>query len=1573
MSQQIINLGSGPDTQTGDTVYSAFVKVNENFTELYTVFGNDGVSINANVVLANTITTAGTVTATNLFAYDYVITNGNVVASNFLFPNGAPYAPLTQPDWSNVSASLIPRPNATYNIGSSANVFSNAYIGNTVFINGGALTYNGNLFLNGVQIGGLNAVTYDSESGNLTIESSDGQDFVVDIGVGRSDNPTFANLTTTGFANVNSLQVAGNTVIDSNATIRANNLPDSGVIVGTYGNATVVPVITVDAKGRVTTLTTTNVSGVSNVQYNNTTSNLTISTGDGTTYSVDLGVGTSDSPVFSGLSVSGNATVNALTVNGAVTIGGNIIPSANAVYNLGSLSNRFKDLFLTGNSLYLNTASITSNATAVTITNEQGGQFVIDGTSIGGASQISNGTSNVKVFANGNVDITAAGKTFNFDTLGNINAPGNVNVVANVVAPFFIGNIIGNVTGNLSAPGANTQILFNDNNTVGASNNFTFNKQSNNLTIGGSVIAANLNAAIIGNTGAVILSDTGTFTTKVTTANLASGPINANGTVTVNSLVSNGTVSGTTGTFTTSTTTSALNTGTLNANSTATVATLTSNGNITLGGNIIDTGALAIQTGSNGNISLEPAGTGVVVFTKDATGTSATFTTKITTANLATGAINANGTATVNALNSNGAISGTDATFTTKVTTSNLATGPINANGAVTVNSLISNAAVSGTIFTGTDATFTTKVITSNLATGEINANGIVTVSSLISNGAVSGTTGTFTTKVTTSNLATGAINANGTVTVDSLTSNGAVSGTTFTGTDATFTTKVTTGNLATGAINANGAVTVSSLISNGAVSGTTGTFTTSTTTSTLNTGTLNANGTATVNALTSNGAVSGTTFTGTDATFTTKVTTGNLATGAINANGTATVNALASNGAVSGTTFTGTDATFTTKVTTSNLATGAINANDSVTVNSLTSNGTIIAATLNAGTIGNIGASIVGASVSAATIGNTGTLLTGTLTTAAQPNITSVGSSLTIGTFLFQNDTITSTNGTITIDPANAGSTGNVIIEGNLRVTGNVTYIDSQTISINDKNILLANNTSNISDLNNGGIILGNLNDVGLVTWTYDTITSSWQSNVGITPAANASLNLGFTNRYWNTAYIDNIIGTSATFTTKVTTANLATGAINANGTATVNALTSNGTVSGTTFTGTDATFTTKVTTANLATGPINANGIVTVNSLVSNGAISGTTGTFTTSTTTSALNTGTLNANSTATVASLSSNTTITATGNITGGNLTTTGLLSVTGNISAGNLISNGEVTATGNITGGNIITSGSGGNISGANNISAVSLTASGNLTAGNVISNAAISGISFTGTDATFTTKVTTGNLATGAINANGTVTVNALTSNGVVSGTTGTFTTSTTTSALNTGTLNANSTATVASLTSNANITLSGNIIDTGALAIQTSSNGNISLEPDGTGVIVFAKDVTGTNGTFTTKVTTSNLATGAINANGTVTVNALASNGAVSGTTGTFTTSTTTDSLVSGAINSNANVTANGLTVNASATVGTTLTVAGNITATGGNIYSNNRIGFTYSANTTSVVYQVYNSATNSLDTVFG
>jgi len=45
------------------------------------------------------------------------------------------------------------------------------------------------------------------------------------------------------------------------------------------------------------------------------------------------------------------------TINGA-TIGGSLIPSANATYDLGSSTNKFKDLYLSGATLYLDAATI---------------------------------------------------------------------------------------------------------------------------------------------------------------------------------------------------------------------------------------------------------------------------------------------------------------------------------------------------------------------------------------------------------------------------------------------------------------------------------------------------------------------------------------------------------------------------------------------------------------------------------------------------------------------------------------------------------------------------------------------------------------------------------------------------------------------------------------------------------------------------------------------------------------------------------------------------------------------------------------------------------------------------------------------------------------------------------------------------------------------------------------------------------------------------------------------------------------------------------------------------------------
>ena len=59
----------------------------------------------------------------------------------------------------------------------------------------------------------------------------------------------------------------------------------------------------------------------------------------------------------SGAQTLSDKTLTSPIINGA-TIGGNLVPSANATYDLGSSANKFKDLYLSGTTLYLDAATI---------------------------------------------------------------------------------------------------------------------------------------------------------------------------------------------------------------------------------------------------------------------------------------------------------------------------------------------------------------------------------------------------------------------------------------------------------------------------------------------------------------------------------------------------------------------------------------------------------------------------------------------------------------------------------------------------------------------------------------------------------------------------------------------------------------------------------------------------------------------------------------------------------------------------------------------------------------------------------------------------------------------------------------------------------------------------------------------------------------------------------------------------------------------------------------------------------------------------------------------------------------
>lgn len=105
-----------------------------------------------------------------------------------------------------------------------------------------------------------------------------------------------------------------------------------------------------------------------------------------------------------------------------ISVTGNIIPAGNVTYNLGSPSARWKELYLSGSTIDLNGARITSTNSAITIANPIGGSFEISGSEAGKASATFG-----NVFINSGVTSTSV-------YTGALTIDGGVGVLGNVRA-----------------------------------------------------------------------------------------------------------------------------------------------------------------------------------------------------------------------------------------------------------------------------------------------------------------------------------------------------------------------------------------------------------------------------------------------------------------------------------------------------------------------------------------------------------------------------------------------------------------------------------------------------------------------------------------------------------------------------------------------------------------------------------------------------------------------------------------------------------------------------------------------------------------------------------------------------------------------------------------------------------------------------------------------------------------------------------------------------------------------------------------------------------------------------------
>jgi hypothetical protein len=220
------------------------------------------------------------------------------------------------------------------------------------------------------------------------------------------------------------------TNVSGNASLTVS---DTTNIVTITGTANVVGDLTVSGNATI-------LGNVATNQINNGNSAVQIPTTDG---NVNIDVGNVD-----------NMTVFTQT---SMNIAGNILPQANITYNLGSTTQRFKDLWLSNSTIYLGNAQISANATAIVMTNPAGGQTVLAGatTSSSVAGNITGGNilTGGLISATGNIITSTSGNI----SIGGITSPDSRLVIVGISQPVSYP-----VTGNSTALGTDIHITGGD-------------------------------------------------------------------------------------------------------------------------------------------------------------------------------------------------------------------------------------------------------------------------------------------------------------------------------------------------------------------------------------------------------------------------------------------------------------------------------------------------------------------------------------------------------------------------------------------------------------------------------------------------------------------------------------------------------------------------------------------------------------------------------------------------------------------------------------------------------------------------------------------------------------------------------------------------------------------------------------------------------------------------------------------------------------------------------------------------------------------------------------------------------
>jgi hypothetical protein len=696
MAQQLIDFGTFPNDPTADPLRAAFQKIQNNFTELYNATQATGVQeIGVGPGLAQNRTTGNVFITANIPNITIQTANSLLVGVGAATGNSATITSSVTPFVINLANTITT---------SNANITNNVRAGNLQIV--GNVTTNINPNINNTLDIGTNSLRWRDVYVGNSIRL--GQQLIT----ANTDSFNISNL------NVQANILSGNISVTSN--IASNNLSVSNNI--TVANINV----------------TASVNSNLRPQSNNT---FDLGNTANRWRTLFVGNATVTSNISApNLNVSTDLTTANLTVSQFVR--GNLIPEGQEIYDLGTPTRRWRDLFLSGNSLSLGDVTITSDGSSNSILIPS----LVVNSNIS-AGNITSTFVSATILSPDQPNITSLGVLSNLQVAGNLQTgelqvAGNLSAATlNVTGAFSAGTITGNIIippgAVLTAPGDDTQLLFNDGGNTAAVPGMTFNKTTSLLSIQGNVSGANLISS--GSLDVVGNANVGNVNTSALNAQ---GNVNAGNLITIGILATTGGIESQ-GNIATN--------GFLNVVGNASIGNITTvtlsgqvvsvSGNVS-GANLIATGIMRVDGNANvGNLTTSG-------FVSAATMEAQTIATNAlsVSGNLSGTNLIANGTmsvlgnanvgnlstATINAslLNANGNINVADTLNAATIS----ATGNMSISGAATIlgNATIGN--VQATLLESTLLSVSGNIVGGNVTSGNVTVSGTALMGNIVAN-----------------------------------------------------------------------------------------------------------------------------------------------------------------------------------------------------------------------------------------------------------------------------------------------------------------------------------------------------------------------------------------------------------------------------------------------------------------------------------------------------------------------------------------------------------------------------------------------------------------------------------------------------------------------------------------------------------------------------------------------------------------------------------------------------------------------------------------------------------------------